>query len=53
MDMGQYLGCFPSFDSMEWYEFLSKYQILKKRIESKNNNGKVDLMSAIKSGMFK
>lgn len=48
--MAQHLHCLPQFDNVEWFEFISKYQILKKRVEQKNNKGNMDLVSALRTG---
>lgn len=48
--MAEHLHCLPQFGDMEWYEFISKYGILKKRVEKKNNKGNMDLVSALRTG---
>lgn len=38
-DMGDYFKCYPNFDSMDFYEFLIKYDKISKRAKEKNKNG--------------
>ena len=50
MDMAKHLNCNPNFDNMEWYEFMSKYEILKDKIKnSKGNMG--DFLQGFKNFM--
>jgi hypothetical protein len=49
--MAKSLGCFPSFDDMDFYEFMSKYEKLKNRLKEEKKNGMsaVDFLSQFKS----
>jgi hypothetical protein len=49
-DMGWYFSCAPSFDNMDFMEFLEKYDNLRARVEKKNSSN-VDMIK-IFSGMF-
>lgn len=39
VDMGDYFKCYPNFDSMDFYEFLMKYDKVNQRIKERNKNG--------------
>ncbi len=39
MDMAKHLNCMPSFDQMEWYEFMSKYEILRNKLKDGKGSG--------------
>lgn len=38
MDMGTHLNCLPNFNDMDFFEFLSKYEILKNKLKDKKGS---------------
>lgn len=52
MDMAWHLKCFPSFNGMEFYEFLAKYEKLKNRLKE-NKSGAVDFFQQFKNYLGK
>ena len=52
MDMAKHLNCNPNFDSMEWYEFMSKYEILKNKVKDSKESG-MDFLQNFKNFLGK
>jgi hypothetical protein len=48
--MGWYFSCKPSFDDMDFMEFLEKYDNLRARVEKKNSSNAE--MVKMFSGLF-
>lgn len=46
--MACHIKCFPSFDDMEFYEFMSKYEKLKNRLKD-NKSGSVDFLKQLRN----
>lgn len=50
MDMAKHLNCSPSFDDMEWFEFMSKYDILREKLkDGKGSNNLGDFLQGFKN----
>jgi hypothetical protein len=52
MDMAKHLNCNPNFDYMEWYEFMSKYEILKNKVKDSKESG-MDFLQGFKNFLGK
>ena len=47
--MARHLNCNPSFDDMEFYEFISKYEMLKDKLKKFKNDNLVDFVQGFKN----
>lgn len=43
--MADQLKCYPNFDSMDFYEFLIKYDKLKNRLKASKKNGGMSVVN--------
>lgn len=43
LDMAEYLGTWPSFDSLEWFEFVTKHEILRAKVQKKKAGNIINL----------
>jgi len=52
IDVSGYLGCFPSFDEMEFFEFMQKYGIIKEKANKKKATKMMDFAEGFRKGML-